>query len=308
MSDDPSGQDPREGAGSRLEERFRLALSWREKARCEGGTAQAAAESCYERLCETQHHRVAWAAGRLRNAHDRQQTLQRQVARREVGAARANRLNRGLHQRIEACRREIALGNRLLRAESPADLGGFIDLPMGAYRRRIGRQEPRILRRFDRQDRVALVIAAVFLVASVAVGAYFTLWEREVGFEVLPTAEPNVLLVQCTNHGAQPVTLHVPWGEGRETAGRWQYGLKVLVREKPAQRFRLLPSEGPAWTHEGRATHLTGPIDVAPGLTIRLRLDIGKLNLPSGGYDAVRVVASRASGRTVYVYTHRNAA
>lgn len=309
MSEDASAQSTAVAAANRLEEQFRLTLSWRAKARREEDPSLPQAEACYAALRDAQHRRVGWLAGRLRNALDRQEALNQQLARGKVSPARANRLHRGLHQRMARCREEIELGNRLLKAVRPEDLGGFIDLAPAEYRKRMGRPTPRLwqrtAQRLDRQDRVALVITGVVLAGALLFGAYVTLWERELAVEVLPAGH-GVFVVKCTNNSAQPIVFHAPWADARDEAGRWEYGTQVFIRENANQRFRLLPSEGPAWSHEGRPTYLAGPVSIPPGLTVAFRLELGNLELPSENYDALRITVSGASGRPVYVYTYRN--
>ena len=141
------------------EQSFRLALSHREKARnlsrqsdealhngdidakryetLHGQSTEqlAMAESTLARLREEQRSTVAELRHRLRAAELEQANLSREASSGTMPPQKANEANRAILRKAQRVSRELAKCQALLAADSPRDLGGFVDLSWDRYLR-----------------------------------------------------------------------------------------------------------------------------------------------------------------------------
>lgn len=146
---------------------FRLALSHREKARAlrdqadrardEGAVdeahyaavnrlyseQQALAESAVARLRGEQRGRIEDLEAQIRELELDQARLLRRAAAREIKPERANEGNQRLARRAQELNDEIAERRRLIEADSPEAVGGFLDLPLNEYLRPSGEKPPK---------------------------------------------------------------------------------------------------------------------------------------------------------------------
>ena len=141
------------------EQSFRLALSHREKARnlarqsdealrngdidanryetLHGQSTEqlAVAESTLARLREEQRSTVAELRHRLRAAELEQANLSREASSGTMPPRKANEANRAILRKAQRVSEELAKCQALLAADSPGDLGGFVDLSWDRYLR-----------------------------------------------------------------------------------------------------------------------------------------------------------------------------
>lgn len=297
-------------------ERLRRALSYREKALREAAeagdeTARFAAASHVreaERLVPGIRDEVSRDAARLgeilQNTLAQQDLLVTRVAEGTLRPAKANRLNRKLAARIDLVRWQLAEFNRCLQATSSEDLGGFAEMPLGAYVRAIKKTPPRI-RLKPTPVGFALWIGMVAL--AVLGSLYYLDYFKVVPPVALEVGETDPatggIRVMCRNDSQAPILLYVPWHDPivAETAGSndlTRYGLAVYVREHNSRQFRLLPVTVSAWTYQGRTLQEGGPIEVAPHLCVNLVLDETHA-LAGTNPEAVRVALLDSDGKPV---------
>ena len=263
------------------------------------------AQTRLDALRAQQHAAIEAAAGRLREALSQQARLLEKVKAGKLNARTANERNRRLTEEVHTLREEIAWRNRLLIIESPEELGGFADLPLHAYVREIRRAGGAGMFSITRTDRISVALAVV-LVAALALGtAYHLFWRDTVRFalEPLETRE-GILRLTCENDSLHPITLYVPWSMAAEPATPEQaYGADLYIRAVDEDTFRLFATSGKAWLHRGRPTTMVDPIDVGPGLSAEVQLDLSQLRTPAAGIETLRVVCSRGDGKEIAQFT-----
>jgi hypothetical protein len=111
--------------------------------------------------------------------------------------------------------------------------------------------------------------------------------------------------ITVKNDGADAIQLFVPWPDGTgksvpdEAERRSAYGLRLHVREKGSDAFRLLPVSEGSWRYEGSIVFGYGPIVIHPGLDATVQLDMAQLAETGIDATAVRVAVTAAGGSNV---------
>ncbi|MBP8131342.1 MAG: hypothetical protein KA184_17320 [Candidatus Hydrogenedentes bacterium] len=301
-----------------LQQRFQLALSYREKARrlCEsleetyqtGGVAPSRYET--EHAVYSDHLAVAGRTVEdLRLDELPQLTalgkkLQKLLRARQALEARSSgywaaRRLRALDQRIQRCREAVSVYNTLISAEDPRDIGGFVDLPVDRYRV----EAPRQPAEFSLTESNLKLIGLAFVLLVVSVIVTFVALRPASGLNVTAArlvGAADVVVLECANAGGVPVMLHVPWGESRRHASSAAYGVDVYVRESGTGEFRLWADSTSVWYYEARSMRFQDMVEVPPRLRAELRLDLSQLRRMQPSAEAAKVVVSTHDGAPVF--------
>jgi hypothetical protein len=213
---------------------------------------------------------------------------------------------KGDTDKVAALRAEIAYYNTLLRAESADDIGGPADLPLDAYpaaldalglpwHARPVHRTARLMAYLSPSDRRILAVLPLCVLVAVLGVLYLTRWRGDVRFDFAPGADGSVS-VTCANDTASPIVFYAPWpGDAPSRELGRSYGLHLYLQEAEDGDYRLFPSFGHGWYHQGVSTSTVEPIPIAPGLSTEVIFRPEELALtqpPTG----LRVVATGKGG------------
>lgn len=322
-------------SNAELKEHLRTALSYREKAQNlqqESARAWSAGNidnARYEHLSRfyTDHLRLAekdlayWreeASARREQLHSEYRQLSRDLERLRQGQAEKRvsservvderaRLEREISRHAAAIRELQQMG----KAESSAVVGGYMDLPLEAYRGKEG-VPPRPGKRGWRWtwETIVFVLACVLVGFAVLTAlplftdSDWSLWgstppKLECAFAFDQQQEKS-LQVACRNVGDRPIELYLPWPDavppGVEADNTSVGGIEVQLRKPGEDSFHTYPVPSDWWIHNGRPVNAGEAVVVESLLTAQLELDTAMVRSIEKGMEAIRVVVKRGDG------------
>jgi len=298
---------------ARLRERLRLLYSWREQARrlARGGKSRRALRTYYAALAREAEYYI-------RQTRDDEQAYLEELGRRlrdmlgqtetVVGRQQAGRISeadtllvkRELDGRVERLRAEIGELNEILRTASSDGLGGFVELGIEEYARRLGivpeaKPKPGI-----NWTRIS-VIAALVVVAACAVVYYGATLGLPSGLvaTINAGASPDTnLYIAIRNEGVYAWRLHaLPYPE-EDSASTFAQML-LFTRDAPNEPYRPLPALADAWQYENRPIEGRPPVSVPPTIQANFMVDSLRLN-PRGQAYSYRIEGMSQDGRVVF--------
>ena len=332
-----------------LERRYRLLLSWRDKAAAlrdrtrssrefdlppgmppEGADewfdAQSAASAAAlaEMRASLANRREA-AQDRVRVAVYRQKRLPDRVAEGKIGAAEANNENRALSAEIEEQGALANLCNQLLGTDSPAELGGRIDLPLPRYEKELnrfalpgkdggapphpekiydtprekvpsaalrGRRPPRFPA-LTRTDRRALLLAVVATLCVAGFAAHRMFFSGEVRFDLL-AGPGGVWRLVCDNDS--PREIFVQCGQAPAGGGVRPHTVTLELGAEDGSGFTLFAVPERVWVWRGPGGG-EGTVRAVPArMKGEWTLNLNHLSPPEAG-GVLRVRAATPTGR-----------
>lgn len=334
-----------------LERRYRLLLSWRDKAAAlrdrtrssrefdlPPGLSADVADDWFDAQCEVSAAALAEmraslanrreaAQDRVRVAVYRQKRLPDRVAEGKIGAAAANDENRALSGEIEEQGALANLCNQLLATDSPAELGGRIDLPLPRYEKELKRfalpgkgdnppphpekiydtprekVSPAALRArrsplfsaLSRTDRRALLLAAVATLCVAGFAAHRMLFSGEVRFDLLPG--PNgVWRLVCDNDS--PREISVQCGQAPAGGGVRPYAVTLEFGAEGGEGFSLFGVPDRVWVWRGPGAD-EGTVRALPArMKGEWTLNLNSLSPPEEA-AMLRVRAASPTGRVL---------
>ncbi|MEA3364731.1 MAG: hypothetical protein U9Q79_03735, partial [Candidatus Hydrogenedentes bacterium] len=278
-------------SNAELKEHLRRALSYREKAQKlqqESARAWSAGKidnPRYEQLSRfyTDHVRLAekdiahWREEASASSDQLQaeytqlsrdvERLGREEAAKRVTSERAAeeraRLKREI-SRHEAAIREL---EQIRKAETSAKVGGYVDLPLEAYRGKQGAPPPPGRRGWRWTWQAIVFVLACVLVGFALLTALplftdsdWSLWgstppKLECVFR-FDQGQEKSLEVACRNVGDRPIALYLPWPDAVppdiEADDKSVGGIEVQLRKPEAERFYTYPVPSDWWLYNGR--------------------------------------------------------
>lgn len=261
---------------------------------CESRVAQFRAR--YQKHLETR-------ATVLRGVLKRQAELVARVQTGHLSPDQANAENRRLLAAVEEQRAEIARYNRLLKAQTPKDLGDIDETSQETIAAAPPQQPPAPVNAwFAPREQRQIAVAAVILVVAVLATAYWLVWRNSVRFEITAAdGLSGALRVVCTNGTMREIKLRIPRGE---TPGEDIFGVDVYVHTKDEEEYRLVFMLDECWGHFEASTTHAEPVVIAPGLFFETGLDLACLAKRFPKMDSVRLVCTRGNGKPVYRFTY----
>jgi uncharacterized small protein (DUF1192 family) len=310
----------------RIEPRLRLLLSWRKKVLQAGDHPAdhsfdrrryasfddfraAELEGINRRLSKLRnrgHRYIERRALALRTALQAREDLPARIQSGRLKPEAANRENRELEGRIAALRDEIARYNQMLSAESPEDLGGYIDRPLPAYAWRTGaivrNTAQKMIPRTQNHFLVLCALAGLLVMAGIV---QHNLWGGEVVFQadVIGGRDGQIRLL-CHNGTLSTIQFFAPWTEGLGgEKPRRTYGVDLYVATNDEPELRRFSSEGDLWLRQGKPSIHLEAVRIDPGLIEEFFLDLYELDKRLPGYRAVQLTCSREDGETVFAFS-----
>jgi hypothetical protein len=225
-----------------------------------------------------------------------------------VDPLKANDQNRKLTAGIQAGTARVDDLRAIVAAETTATLGGQVKLPLEDYPKRLdfdAATDLKLPRRkwtpleknlFTGAVMLALVLGTVFGLAiarsTVRAGFSVSAHEMQTGF----------IRVQCKNTGNRPVEFYTPWPNGQPRAPQGakganrSFGVVLSVREKPGGEFRAYEGAAGAWKFRGAYVDEGTPVEVAPGVTESVFLDLNRLREQGLTMDALAFEFTKNGG------------
>ena len=244
----------------------------------------------------------------LRAVQRRQRKLVEALNRGNVQADAANERNRRITQEFTAVNDGIrAINSRLTACDAPVPDSGFVDCPLEEYAKRLGRPALPVAS-FARASTYVKILALILCGAAILFVPALLLLDDAGGvrFEAYSVdAASRVFEVLLRNTASVPVRVVIPWPEAPELviadlgSGVPTYGLSVSIREAVGEPMRLLPGTESSWSHHGLPLAGQEALEIAPGLTSRVRLDINKLSELGVKVGAVRLALTNDRGRAL---------
>lgn len=317
-------------------ERYRLALSYKEKAEQEhrdwlelvkkktfDQTHYDLVKATYDRhikqateLCDTIDRAQKSSLGALEEElftiSAQQKKLIRDTEAGQIKAKKANELGRLLANEQHRIQTPLDTARTIVSTESTKMLGGFIDHPFEEYELKlgiVGEPESAVITETKsapefKLKNVALIVA-VGLLLWWGANYYGSIGKASWSSEV--TDHRQFLNIECTNTGNRTIRVYAPWPEGRtdveavsSSLNRVSFGALLYVREKGSSQFQLLPETPAIWSARGRAHTTASPITVASGKKLTLKLDTLELRKSGLKIDVIKVVMTRYGGRNVH--------
>lgn len=244
--------------------------------------------------------RLKKEAKQLQSALHRKDALLAQAQRGAQNPEDVNRRAREVSASIESTRQSIATLNRAMKAERAADIGGFLDLPLEQYDRKLPAGFRGFWRRLWAEDGYNILVALVAALIGVLAVVYLY-FGGQVSFDLVPlNPEAGQFQVRCVNHANREAEIFAPWtGEVRPYGNRERYGLKLEIRTESAQDFRPYVAPASVWRHEGKPTTQQEPLRVLPKLDISIELHLEPIQDQFNDLTGVRILAVSGAGQTV---------
>jgi len=286
---------------------LRYALSYLEKARTEKAYAGLIcdAEAHVARIRDELRKEIEGHAGRLQEALREQEELSALVTSGTISPKKANARSRRLTAQIEELREDIGDLNTILAVKNSEELGGFADLPIGAYPRVASPPPPGIQWKPTRKGFVIWLVCLVLALVGVLVYKGMLPLGAPMSIEILQTdvADDSVGVV-CRNKRLRPFSLCVPWpAEGLKNQGNAtsisMYGLAVYVRGEGEKKYQEVFVGPDCWSHMGRPLMETWRQSVGPYSSVSLAIMLNKLEELDVKPAAIRFAIKRPSGRIV---------
>lgn len=323
-------------SNAELKEHLRKALSYREKAQKlqqESARAWSAGEidnSRYEHLARfyTDHLRLAEkdvahcreeASARndqLQSEHTQLtrdlERVRREEAAKHISSERAAGERARLEREIAWHAEAIGELRQMERAETSAAAGGYVDLPLDAYRGKDAVPPSPPGRRGWRWtwESIVFVLACVLIGFAVLTAlplftdSDWSLWgstppKLECAFEFDHQREES-LQVACRNVGERPIELYLPWPDAVppdiKADNKEVGGIEVQLRKPGGDRFQMYPVPSDWWLHNGRPVNAGEAVVVEPLLTVQLELDTAMVRSIEEGMEAIRILVKRGDG------------
>jgi len=301
-----------------LERRFRLHLSWLEKAQRlhEAAQSRTGDKKPEPKKLSYLERQIAEAQRRLQEARDREQaTLERLATQLRThleklsGAATvqlprsqgAGTQDEPTSPEIEAIRTELSRYNRVLSAENSEALGGFLDLPLDEYRVALG------LKVASRPGGPWLVstpknmLLSALLAALVGVAGFLLVYNmnQAVVFQMGPLQNDGVIAIQCRNDTDEPIEFWVPLSEASAaTSSAPAYGIEVYGKQVGYDTYQMLPIPQEAWTVVGAQLDTPLPLLIQPALDVVIHLNLAQYRQLITDLDSVKIYCRDKRGAT----------
>lgn len=290
-------------ANLELQQRVRLALSWRAEARrleqqarerFEGGlleagrfqhllskfTQQAAlAQRALEAIRVGEAANAARLGNHLRDCLGRKAAIAKQVQEGTIAHGTAGAEIARLDEEIAALRELVGEFNRLLAADDPAQVGGPIHAGLEDYPLRLAATDTAGTEALGRREwprRRLLMAGGVFALLGAVAAGFILLQNRTIEMRVSwEAATPDEIVVECANRGAVDFIVYVPAPEDGAPMQAGTNFMRVLV-EEPGQSPTPVSTWG-IWTIEGRSTQYSNPQRLLAGKHARFVLDLARV-------------------------------
>jgi len=242
-------------------------------------------------------------------------------------AKAANNEARVLAEKIEAARAAIDLSERLLRILRGQEDMPLPILPLYKYAQVFEGLEGNVakpdtpsatnadkasvipfytkvfngfLRRTDRSDRIALLIAFLLCLTMVATALYYMFFWGSVELRVT-LQDDSCLQVTCINSTRNSILLDVPYaGDELPQGPVTHYGMLLELLDADGNATRPLPLET-LWEYKDVPAHLYGPVVIGPMFAAELTLDL-KGDAQNAKFTAIRLTLFRAPDKKCKVY------
>lgn len=290
-------------ANLELQQRVRLALSWRAEARrleqqarerfeagaLEAGRFQhlvakfsgqaALAQRALDTIRQRESANAARLGNHLRDCLARKAAIAQQVKEGSIAHETAAAEIARLDEETAALRELVGDFNRLLSAEDPGPLGGQIHTGLEDYPIRLAAADIAGGEEFGRREwprRRLLMAGAVFaLVGTLAVG-FILLQNRSIEMRVAwDPSKPNEIVVECVNRGAVDFVVYVPAPEDGAPMQAGTNSMRVLA-ETAGEGLKPVNTWG-FWTIDGRATQYSNPQRLLAGRRARFLIDLTRV-------------------------------
>jgi len=315
-----------------LQQRLRLALSWRAEAKrllIELDAASRAgnvARDRYKRLHATyqEHLEKATAAiaairaeetpalerlaRHLRECLAREEAIAGQIKAGTIAHKTANAERARLSGEVAALRAAISDYNQLLSADRAEKLGGQITLKLDEYEARVmspvSRQDATGKKYLSRQDLLVILLSAAVILVGVTTILMMQFRGRSVQWSVAGYNQPEkILVLRCRNTTLRSAQLHVPWTGESATGGRSDFGVFVYLKSADSSEFKRVQSTA-AWYSQGVSAVQNAPHEVLAGLDREFMLQLWDLGPIVRNADAVRVDCTTGTGKVIFSSTH----
>ena len=219
---------------------------------------------------------IEWELNQERN---RKSQLSQRAARGRVPALDANEQSREHGRKIQDLAKIVGAARRNLAAESAGDLGGYVELPLDEYPKRLSQRASRPSRGPGAGFAVGLGIALTL--AGIAIGVFAMLPKPgtlQISASRTAPAAPIQITLQLT--GPDPATVDIPWEEDGaappETGDPTRYGIQVWISESD-ETFRLMPGTLDCWRYQGAKLYGRGALEIYPGILTVVQFDPAEL-------------------------------
>lgn len=243
----------------------------------------------------------------LRLQNRAQRKLVGQASAGEVPPEEANAQNREIRSKIGELEARLVTARVIDAAETVADVGGYISLPVEEYEKKLVVPEPLVEAKKARDLGAPSVwLAFLAVVVLVGIAGYVFVNRASAARPVFEAGilESDAAIVQVTlrNEGGRELEVYVPWPEGNSRApgvASSSYGILVYAVERDGDTAKLVPNSEGCWRYRGVYLVDSGPITVRPGLAADLLLDTNKLRELGVEASVIRLVFTRRGGSEV---------
>ncbi len=250
------------------------------------------------------------AESQLAGVQEQQKKLVRQASAGKADPRAINEKGRTLAAKRSSLQAQLDSLKLIATAQSTAELGGGVDLPLEEYPQRLDLlPKPAPIARKELTPLQSNLIWGVVMLALVlsAVGAIY-LWRAapHPAFSISEDdAAARFITVECRNEGNGTLYLYVPWPNGSasplpgvsRSGNSW--GVNLSIRERGQDQFRLYEDAGALWKTRGSYMENQGPLAVNGGAVTRLALDLDKLHATDLNPEAVLIECTKAGGAVV---------
>jgi len=284
-------------------ERLRRALSFLERARRRAEPASVRqAEHALKSARAAVTRQASGHAKALRRALADQDRLAKRAAAGAIQPQEANETNRRLAARVQGLRGEVAELSALAAAQTSAQAGGFVDVPLDEYAGSRADGRPKI----DlKPTPLGLCLWVVVLAAAIAgVLAYRGFIRLGPPVRIEAALDQNgVVRVVCRNRTPFAAAVHVAWPEGGSEQAETnedtrRYGIVCRIRERGAKEERVVVPPLDAWVHGAMPLRAPEAITLGPGMSVELLLDTSAFLRVGAAPESLRLALTDANGRT----------
>lgn len=275
-----------------IAERLRLLYSWQESLAAQSGTRRGgAARRAAAEIAATRKHVRA-------EIERRGEELQRvfQADQQRPG-------NLVIQEKLGQLRHQIQQLSVVLKARSAAELGGFIELPLEHYPVELGLGRSVAGIRFERDDFITLVVAAIIIVISCLTITWYHLWREDVAFGV-DQPGPDRVAVHFQNDSSFVAHFYGPWPESEAGLAARSYGVRLYCRPAGGETFQDCTSIRDVWRYQGQPISPLKPIQVETGVAVTIHLRLDELERVYGAaVEAVRIECGNRGNQDDFSYT-----
>jgi len=178
--------------------------------------------------------------------------------------------------RLDRFRHAIAQGNLLLKVNTSADLGGFVDLPLAEYPTATGvKLESRIIG-LTRDD-FFTILATLIIAPTVCLAiAWYYLWRVEVEF-FIDRPSPRHVTIRLQNNSSLGVEFLGAWPESDAELPTRAYGVSLYCRTTGEKSFQECTNLREVWSYQRQALSTRRPLAVEAGTFATITLDLDQL-------------------------------